>query len=138
MAQPQTGVRNTARLLVQIALLWAISEAARRAAAVLPVPVPAGAVGLVLLYGLLSAGWLRLAWIDRGATFLVRHLGLFLVPFGVGFIAFGDAMAVQGIALAVVLIGGTVGGIGATGLVCGFVLQLTRRAGGIGRRSFHE
>ena len=130
--------RNIAGLLAQIAALWLISEAARYAAALLPFPVPAGAVGLVMLFVMLRAGWIRLAWIERGATLLVRHLGLFLVPFGVGFMACGDLMAAQGIALVTVLILSTAFGIGATGVMSEIVLHLTPWLRTAGRRIYHE
>ncbi len=138
MLGKQTALRNAAVLIAQIGLLWLTSEAARRAAALLPFPVPAGALGLVMLYLLLCAGWLRLSWIERGAALLVRHLGLFLVPFGVGFMAFGDVMAAQGIALLAVLIVSTAFGIGATGCMSEIVLHLTPLVRNSGRRVFHE
>lgn len=138
MSSKQTVLRNAAVLIAQIALLWLISEAARHAAALLPFPVPAGAIGLVMVYVLLCAGWLRLSWIERGAALLVRHLGLFLVPFGVGFMAFGDVMAAQGIALLAVLIASTAFGIGATGWMSGVALHLTPLVRNSGRRIFHE
>ena len=137
MSGKQTGLRGAAVLIAQVALLWLMSEAARRAAALLPFPVPGGAIGLVTLYLLLATGRLRLSWIERGASLLVRHLGLFLVPFGVGFMAFGELMAVQGIALLAVLIGCTAFGIGVTGLASGAVLHLARHVHGYGRRIFH-
>lgn len=126
MTSKQTVFRDAATLTAQIAMLWLISETAGRVAALLTFPVPAGAIGLVMLYLLLRCGWLRLSWIERGAALLVRHLGLFLVPFGVGFMAFGDVMAAQGIALLAVLIASTAFGIGATGWMSVVALHLTQ------------
>jgi holin-like protein len=138
MSGMQTGLRDAAVLIGQIVLLWLMSEAARHAAALLPFPVPGGAIGLVMLYLLLATGWLRLSWIERGAILLIRHLGLFLVPLGVGFMAFWPLMATQGIALLAVLIGCTALGIGVAGSACAAGLHLTQHVRGLGRRTVHE
>ena len=126
MSGRQSEVRGVAALIGQLGLLWLMSEEAAGAAALLPFPVPGGAIGLVMLYLLLSAGWLRLSWIERGAALLVRHLGLFLVPFGVGFMAFGELMSAQGVALVAVLIASTALGIGATGWASAIALRLSQ------------
>ena len=132
---------SLSRLVVlsgQIGLIWLLSEGARQAAALLPFPIPGGAIGLAGLYLLLSSGWIRLSWIERGATFLVRHLGLFLVPFGVGFMAFGEMLAKQGFWLLLVLVGCTAMGIAATGLASMGTLHLSQRLRRLGRGVLHE
>lgn len=125
-------------LIGQIGLLWLLNEGARHAAAFFPFPIPGGAIGLAGLYLLLSSGWVRLSWIERGATFLVRHLGLFLVPFGVGFMAFGDVLSKQGVALLLVLVGCTAIGIAATGMASMGTLHLSQRLRRFGRGVLHE
>ena len=124
MSGKRVVFRDIAALVAQIAVLSLISEVARLAAALSPLPVPAGAVGLVMLFLMLRAGWIKVAWIERGASLLVRHLGLFLVPFGVGFMAFGYLMAAHGAALLAVLIASTAFGIAATGLTGEIVRNL--------------
>ena len=124
MSGKRVVFRDIAALVAQIAVLSLISEVARLAAALSPLPVPAGAVGLVMLFLMLRAGWIKVAWIERGASLLVRHLGLFLVPFGVGFMAFGDLMSAHGAALLAVLIASTAFGIAATGLTGEIVRNL--------------
>jgi len=46
---------------------------------------------MVLLWGALEAGIVRLAWVREGATTLLGMLELLFVPAGVGFVAFVDA-----------------------------------------------
>jgi holin-like protein len=120
----KSASRDTAALTAQVALLWIISEAARYIAAFLPFPIPAGAIGLLMLFLLLYSGWLRLSWIERGAALLVRHLGLFLVPFAVGFMVFRDVIAAQGITLLAAVIASTAFGIAFTGWMSEIVLHL--------------
>lgn len=132
------SLRDAAALAAQVAILWLISAAAREAAALLPVRVPPGVLGLGALYVLLAAGWLPVAWIERGAALLVRHLGLFLVPFGVGFIAFGAQLRASGLALAAVLVASTLAGMAITALLCGLGIRVARLTGTPARRISHE
>lgn len=71
---------------------------------------------MVLLWGALEAGIVRLSWLQDGAGLLLGWLGLLFVPAGVGFIAFLDAGWVWAAALAVSALGGLVT-VGLVGLV---------------------
>lgn len=57
----------------------------------LGLPLPGSVLGMVLLWGALEAGVVKLAWIVEGATTLIGLFGLLFVPAGVGFVAFVDA-----------------------------------------------
>lgn len=50
------------------------------------VPVPSSIIGMVLLAASLCSGVLDIRRVDRVADFLVRNLGFFFVPAGVGLI----------------------------------------------------
>ncbi len=121
-------LRTTGGLLLQISALALLSWSATLVTRYLPFPVPAGAVGMCLLFALLASGWLPLRWIERGAALLVRHLGLFLIPYAVSFMAFGDLFAAGGIALLVLILGSTGVGIAVTGWTaqCVASLQIPR------------
>ena len=54
-------------------------------------PLPGSVLGMVMLWGALEAGLVRLAWLADGATTLLGLLGLLFVPAGVGFVAFVGA-----------------------------------------------
>src|SRR5687768_5802272 len=92
----RTGMRQVLIVAGQIAALWSVSWVATGIAALSPLPLPAGTVGLALLFSLLCAGVVRAQWIERGADVLVRHLGLFLIPYAVSLMAFGDLIAANG------------------------------------------
>jgi holin-like protein len=110
-------------LLLQVFALWGLSWLA----AYLPLPIPPGAIGLGVLFALLSTGLVRLAWIERGAGFLVRHLGLFLIPYAVSLMAFGDLIADSGIVLLIAIVASTAVGIAVTGRTAQAVLQHRRQ-----------
>jgi len=115
--------RMLLRIGTQIAGLWLLSLLAQALAARSPLPVPAGALGLLLLFALLATGALRSEWIAEGADLLVRHLALFLVPFAVGFMAFADLFAAAGSAIGLAVVVSTACGIAAAG----FTAQATAR-----------
>lgn len=50
------------------------------------VPVPSSIIGMLLLTAALSSGVLDIRRVDRAADFLVKNLGFFFVPAGVGLI----------------------------------------------------
>lgn len=47
-------------------------------------PVPSSIIGMILLAMSLQAGIVKEAWVSRIADFLVRNLGFFFIPAGVG------------------------------------------------------
>lgn len=125
----RTGSRRVAEVAAQIAALWLISWATKSAAAYSPLPLPGGALGLAILFALLCSGWIKPRWIEAGADWLVRHLGLFLVPYAVSFIAFTDLIAGSGIPLLTTIVLSTAIGIGAAGCAAQTAM---RRGGGEG------
>lgn len=48
------------------------------------IPIPSSIIGMLLLAGSLKAGIVRVMWVDKVSDFLVRNLGFFFVPAGVG------------------------------------------------------
>ena len=49
--------------------------------------IPGSVVGMLLLFGALSAGWLRPWRMKRAVGFLLDNMMLFFIPVGVGLIA---------------------------------------------------
>jgi holin-like protein len=122
----RAGIRRALIVAAQIASLWGLSWAAQAIAALSPLPLPAGAVGLAVLFALLCAGVVRAQWIETGADLLVRHLGLFLIPYAVSFMAFGELIAARGFAILGVVVASTAIGIAASG----WAAQSVARASG--------
>lgn len=108
---------------IQICFLAAISQLGYLCAERWNLPVPGNLLGMLLLLAMLSAGWVRLDWIESGASVLLAHLAFFFVPIAVGLMAFGDLLQRHGIALlATLLIATAIGIVGA-----GYVTQLLGR-----------
>lgn len=68
------------------------------------VPIPGGVLGLLLLYAGLSLGVVRLAWLERAADLLLRHMVLLFVPLTVGLMDLGRLLSRQAVALTASLI----------------------------------
>jgi holin-like protein len=63
------------------------------------VPIPGGVLGLLLFYFSLLLGLIKLQWVERGASLLLRHMVLLFVPLTVGLIGFGPTLKSQGRAI---------------------------------------
>ncbi len=82
----------------------------------LPLPLPGPVVGLLLMWAALSAGLVRLHWIEDAADGLLGILGLLFVPATVGVIDYLSAGATWGLWL-LVMLAGLLLGAGAAGLI---------------------
>lgn len=83
----------------------------------LGVPLPAGVLGLLLLFVALSLGLMKLAWVERAASFLLRHMVLLFVPLTVGLIDAWRVAQRQALALGASLVVSFVAVLLTTGLL---------------------
>ena len=110
------------RIAAQLILLVALSQLAEIVAVALRLPVPANAVGLLVLFLLLYCGVLRLEQVDTVSALLVRHLAFFFIPIAVGLMAYQELLATNGLALLLVIGVSALVGM----LVAGLVVQLAK------------
>ncbi len=71
-------------MILQCAVLLAFLALGELTVWLTGVPVPSSIIGMLFLAASLKAGWVRLESVDKVADFLVRNLGFFFVPAGVG------------------------------------------------------
>lgn len=71
-------------MILQCAVLFAFLALGELTVWLTGVPVPSSIIGMLFLAASLKAGWVRLESVDKIADFLVRNLGFFFVPAGVG------------------------------------------------------
>ena len=71
-------------MILQCALLFAFLAAGELIVWLTGVPVPSSIIGMLLLAVSLRTGVVKEQWIDKFADFLVKNLGFFFVPAGVG------------------------------------------------------
>ncbi len=71
-------------MIVQCGVLFAFLAIGELIVYLTGIPIPSSIIGMLLLTYSLKAGIVKECWIDRIADFLVRNLGFFFVPAGVG------------------------------------------------------
>lgn len=81
------------------------------------VPIPGGVLGLISFYLALTAGIIKLQWVERAANFLLRHMVLLFVPLTVGLINMGDLIHRQALAITASLLASLVAVFLTTGLM---------------------
>ena len=69
----------------------------------LGVPIPGGVLGLLLFYGALLSGAVKLAWVERATGLLLRHMVLLFIPLTVGLMDMGAILSRQAVAILVSL-----------------------------------
>ncbi|GAC1406520.1 MAG: CidA/LrgA family protein [Candidatus Velthaea sp.] len=105
------------RIAAQIGLLWAISAGSSLAVSALHLPLPGNVLGMIVLFGALASGSVKLDWFERGGTLLTKHLAFFFVPITVGLMGFGGTFVQYGLAIVATLSVSAVAGLLASGLV---------------------
>lgn len=71
-------------MVVQCSVLFAFLAIGEFMVWITGAPIPSSIIGMLLLAMSLKAGIVKEQWVDRISDFLVRNLGFFFVPAGVG------------------------------------------------------
>lgn len=93
--------------LGQIAALAAVAAVCGWLSDALDLLIPGNVLGIALLFALLCSGLIREEHLALGASFLLRHLIFFFVPFAVGLMNFGDVFVEHGPSLGLAVLAGT-------------------------------
>ncbi len=68
------------------------------------IPIPGGVLGLLAFYLAMSAGLVKLKWVERTSSFLLRHMVLMFVPLTVGLMDMGVLLQKQALAITASLV----------------------------------
>lgn len=61
------------------------------------IPIPGGVLGLLLFYLGLASGLVRMEWVEKTASLLLRHMVLLFVPLAVGLMEMGQVISRQAV-----------------------------------------
>ncbi len=86
-------MKQTLKLLAQIAALALFCKACAWFAVFAKLPVPANILGIVVLVALLCCGVVKEKHIEEGASFLLRHMMFFFIPIAAGLMDWGGVFA---------------------------------------------
>jgi holin-like protein len=95
---------QTLKYFGQLAVLWGIYLLSDYLAALMDLPVPPNVLGVVILFGLLCLGVIKVEQVEGMADFLLRHLVFFFIPIVAGLMEWGDMFREHGLALAFAII----------------------------------
>ncbi|WNC15714.1 CidA/LrgA family protein [Brevibacillus brevis] len=92
--------------LPQILLLLMFAWAGKWLSAVWQLHVPGSLIGMVLLFLCLQLGWIRLNWVEAGATLLFSQMILFFVPAIAGIMQYPWLLGIKGLLVLIVVVSG--------------------------------
>lgn len=108
-------VRNIFFILIQLLVLWLIYQVGIYMVKISHLPIPGNVMGMLILFILLCTGIIRLDWVDKVSSLLIKHLSFFFIPVSVGLMTLGQVFIKNGIALIIVLVISTLVGIVVSG-----------------------
>ena len=114
----------------QILLLFGVCLAATALSGLLPVPVPASVLAIVLLLALLGLGWVKEASVQGLCEFLQKNLTFLFLPAGVGMLEHLGVLRQSGLALLTVCVVSSFFTFGAAALAVRLVQRLQKRGRG--------
>jgi holin-like protein len=78
------------RIVRDFLVILACLQAGKAVAALLPFRFPDSILGLLFLFVLLNLQLVKLHWIEKGASLLLKHMALLFIPVAVGLLGYID------------------------------------------------
>jgi holin-like protein len=89
-----SNFRNSSLQILRIArdflVILACLQVGKAVAALLPFRFPDSILGLLFLFVLLNLQLVKLHWIEKGASLLLKHMALLFIPVAVGLLGYID------------------------------------------------
>jgi len=114
------------KTILQIALLYFIFLLGSWIQKTLNLFIPGSIIGMLILYMLLSTGFFKQEWIEKGSVLLIKYLPLLFLPVTVGIISFPQLFNVQGILLILIILFSTALVMVSTGILSQQLLRKRR------------
>lgn len=115
------------KYIKELAVIMAVSFVGEVLGAVLPLPVPAGIYGIVILFLLLQTKALPLSAVERTGDFLIEIMPLMFIPAAVGLIDCRDELRGSAASYLVICVVSTVAVMGISGSITQLILRHGRR-----------
>lgn len=118
-------MKRLLQFISQVIILWVIYWIGVQVTLLSDLPIPGNVFGMILLFGLLCSGIIKLQHIQLATDFLLKHMIFFFIPFAVGLMSWGSLFYDNGMALALAIIIGAI----IPFLTVGFLVQWFQRGG---------
>ena len=115
--------------LKQFGIILAISCLGEALSLLLPFPIPASIYGIVILFGCLQSGLLKLEAIRETSTFLIEIMPILFLPAAVGLLEAWDVLKPNLLPIAVITGASTFVVMGSAGLVTQAVIRRGKKGG---------
>lgn len=110
-------MKKIIKIMAQAAFFVIVSMLMNALVAWLGINIPGSIIGMFVVFFLLQLKWIRLEWIEAGASFLLAELLLFFIPPSVGIISYQNLMLHEGVQIFFVIAIGTAIVMACSGLV---------------------
>ena len=117
------------KYLKQFGIILAVSCLGELLSLLLPLPIPASIYGIVILFGCLQSGLLKLDAIRETSTFLIEIMPILCLPAAVGLLEAWDVLKPNLLPIAVITGISTFVVMGAAGLVTQAVIRRGKKGG---------
>ncbi len=97
-------MKRFAMIIAQVLALAFIGVVGNYLQQWLNLPLPGTLVGMLLLFGLLMTGVVKLEWVEQGAAVLIGELLLFFIPSAIGVIQYTQLFGTTGAMLLGVIV----------------------------------
>lgn len=104
-------------IIAQVLILFGFTWLGKWVTSFFHLPVPGSLIGLALLFICLHNGWIRLQWVEAGATLLFSQMILFFVPSLVGMMQYPWLLGIKGLLVLLVVVSGSALVMISTGVV---------------------
>ena len=111
------------KFIRQFAIILAISLAGEALSFFLPLPVPAGIYGILLLLLLLMTGILKVEQIKEVSSFLIEIMPIMFIPAGAGLMQSYHLLAPSLAAYAVIILASTIAVMAVSGRVTQHIIR---------------
>ena len=114
------------KYMKQFGIIMGISFAGELLKFLIPLPIPASIYGLVIMFGALCTGILKLEHVEKTADFLVNIMPLMFIPAGVGLMKEWGALSEIWLPFAVTIVVTTVVVMAVTGRVTQWFMRKSK------------
>ena len=114
-------MKNLLKIIGQTFLLWVIYYLSTWVVTSFHIPLPGSVLGMISLFGLLSAGIIKEEWLIDATNPLLKHLSFFFIPIAVELMEWGDLFIQKGYLLFLPLVISTLVALLTTGWIVQFL-----------------